>query len=95
MDAEPGHVPPTHNIFYQGVIYFSLFLEHLKYVRPEKSCKVIQVNIFGHDVEHAAAIEKTVSHDTMDVTIPSAIIAKGMDSHNRAYDPVLNSGNGS
>ena len=95
MDAEAGRMPPAHDVFDQGVVYSAFFLEHLKYVRPEKSREVIHIRVLGHDVERAVAVEKAVGHNTMHMGMPTAIIPKGMDSHNRAENSVLNSGSDS
>ena len=95
MDAEAGRMPPAHDVFDQGVVYSAFIFEHLKHVRPKKSREVIQINLFGHDVELAVAIEKAISHNTMYMRMPSTIITKRMDGHNRAKDSVFNTGNGS
>ena len=49
---------------------------------------------FGHDVEHTVGVEKAIGHNTMHMGMPAAIIAEGVDSHNRTEDAILNFGNG-
>ena len=44
---------------------------------------------------HTVAIEKAIGHNAMHMGMPAAIIAEGVDSHNRTEDAILNSGSGS
>jgi len=55
----------------------------------------LMIFIFGHDVEHTVAIKKAIGHNAVHMGMPAAIIAKGVDSHNRTEDAILNSGSGS
>ena len=57
MNVEPGNMPPAHKHLDKGIVYQSLFLQHLEYMSTKEFTQRTQINL-RHNEEIAAIKEK-------------------------------------